>query len=146
MIISSSHTEGDWVFFVIVVKWVMILQIVVLLLASGVGAGFAVSFELRKIAKQLAEFFADIPGIQEEKTKDLKFLDKINIATALLLVACFCMALLSLFSSINRSTTTRGFFFKWYHIFIFPFYLISFSFCFFLWFCKTGCSSIEIIN
>ncbi|XP_065857582.1 CASP-like protein 4D1 [Euphorbia lathyris] len=87
-------------------------QIVVLLMASGVGAGFAVSLELRKIVKQLAEFFADVPGIDVEKSNNLKFLDKVNISTALLLVACFCLALLSIFSSINRSTTTRGFFFK----------------------------------
>ncbi|WCJ33689.1 CASP-like protein 4D1 [Euphorbia peplus] len=87
-------------------------KIVVLLMASGVGAGFAVSFELRKVVKQLAEFFADVPGIDEEKSKNLKYLDKINIATALLLVACFSLALLSLFSSINRSTSNRGFFFK----------------------------------
>ncbi|GMY24061.1 CASP-like protein [Fagus crenata] len=65
-------------------------KIISLLLATGVGAGFAISCELNR-------FF------------HARFFDKGNIAAGFLLGATVCMAVVSVLSSIDR-TTSRGFF------------------------------------
>ncbi|GMY23999.1 CASP-like protein, partial [Fagus crenata] len=65
-------------------------KIISLLLATGVGAGFAISCELNR-------FF------------HARFFDKGNIAAGFLLGATVCMAVVSVLSSIDRSTS-RGFF------------------------------------
>ncbi|KAF2305708.1 hypothetical protein P3X46_032813 [Hevea brasiliensis] len=85
-------------------------KIVAFLLATGVGAGFAVSFELKRIVKEVLRKFAASPLIQEQESKSLKFLDRANIATGLLFLGFFCVAILSVLSSINRTSSSKGFF------------------------------------
>ncbi|KAF5750058.1 hypothetical protein HS088_TW03G00389 [Tripterygium wilfordii] len=97
-------------------------NIIAFLLAAGVGAGFAISFEFKRLLKEFIDSLKDlgIPGIDEGKSKGEKFLDKANLSTALLLLGFLCMTMLSVYSSIQRSnsssstptTNKRGFFFK----------------------------------
>jgi hypothetical protein len=61
-----------------------------LLLATAVGAGFAVSAEFIKF---LGGTFGDLTD----------FYERGNIATSVLLVGTVCMAVVSVLSSINRS-------------------------------------------
>ncbi|KAK9277223.1 hypothetical protein L1049_006762 [Liquidambar formosana] len=85
-------------------------KIIAFLLATGVGAGFAVTFELKRILDAFLDGF-DVPGIGDEKSKPEKFLDRGNIATGLLFLGFLCMVVLSVLSSINRMPPTgRGFF------------------------------------
>nr|POF24440.1 hypothetical protein CFP56_10659 [Quercus suber] len=60
------------------------------LLASGVGAGFAVSSEFHRF-------------------EAVEFYDRGNIAAGVLLVGTVCMAVVSVLSSVDR-TSSRGFF------------------------------------
>ncbi|KAK1587629.1 hypothetical protein Q3G72_015008 [Acer saccharum] len=83
-------------------------KVVSLFLGTGVGAGFAVTFEFKDFLKDLfetlADFgFAELAGEFEPKLD--KFLDRGNIATGLLFVAFICTALLSVLSSINKRKT-----------------------------------------
>ncbi|XP_061957323.1 CASP-like protein 4D1 [Populus nigra] len=88
-------------------------KIIAFLLASGVGAGFAVSVEIKSLLNDLFDAFA-IAGFQDtEDSKALydKFLNKGIIATSALAFGFVCMALVSVLSSVNRSkTATKGFF------------------------------------
>lgn len=92
-------------------------KIVSLLLASGVGAGFAVSFELKKIlpdafdviiaisqATGNADFDEIVQLFEQEKSKTPGFLNKGIIASGILLVGCLLMAIVSVLSSLNRSS------------------------------------------
>ncbi|TXG50942.1 hypothetical protein EZV62_023466 [Acer yangbiense] len=83
-------------------------KVVSLFLGTGVGAGFAVTFEFKDLSKTLADL--GVAEVGEFKSKLDKFLDRGNIATGLLFVAFICMALLSVLSSINKRTTTTGIF------------------------------------
>ncbi|OVA08647.1 Uncharacterized protein family UPF0497 [Macleaya cordata] len=85
-------------------------KIISLLLATGVGVGFGVTFEFKKLVDQ---FFQNInvPGVDESKSKTEKFLDKGNLSTGLLFLGFLCVAVLSVLTSINRTaTTSRGLF------------------------------------
>ncbi|KAJ0048629.1 hypothetical protein Pint_16834 [Pistacia integerrima] len=86
-------------------------KMVSFVLASGVGAVFAVTYELKSFVNDFVETllslgFEDTVGF---KSGTDKFLNRIYIAAGLLLGALVCMALLSVLSSINR-TTSSGFF------------------------------------
>ncbi|KAG8379519.1 hypothetical protein BUALT_Bualt07G0097000 [Buddleja alternifolia] len=73
-------------------------KVMAFLLASGVGVGFGVTFELKRA-------FGDL---FDDKAK--KFLNNGNISTGLLLVGFVFMALLSILSSNRRSSGINGFF------------------------------------
>ncbi|TXG57008.1 hypothetical protein EZV62_018321 [Acer yangbiense] len=79
---------------------------VAFLLATGVGAGFALTFELKKFVKDFFDSIKNlgIPGIDESDSALNKFLDKALFATGLLFLGFLCMAVLSIFSSINKIT------------------------------------------
>lgn len=81
------------------------------LLATGVGAGFGVSFELKSFAKDLFKAIEDptVPDIQESKASYSRFFNRGIIASAVLSVGFLCMATISVLSSINR-TGKKGFF------------------------------------
>ncbi|KAJ4713592.1 CASP-like protein [Melia azedarach] len=74
-------------------------KIISFLLATGVGAGFAITFEFKKFL-----------NADDLKSRVEKFLDRSYIATGLLLGAFVCMAVVSVISSINRKTSSGGFF------------------------------------
>ncbi|KAK0587652.1 hypothetical protein LWI29_026434 [Acer saccharum] len=83
-------------------------KVVSLFLGTGVGAGFAVTFEFKDFLKDLFETLADLGFAElagEFEPKLDKFLDRGNIATGLLFVAFICTALLSVLSSINKRKT-----------------------------------------
>ncbi|KAI3455126.1 hypothetical protein Pfo_011789 [Paulownia fortunei] len=75
-------------------------KVMAFLLASGVGVGFGVTFELKRA---FDEVLSD---------KDKKFLDNGNISTGLLLVGFVFMALLTIVSSNRRSSSGKRGFFK----------------------------------
>lgn len=87
-----------------------------LLLGTGVGAGFAVSFETKRHLNEIILAAEVITGedLSESKSKNGKFLDRAIIATGLLFLGFICMAMLSLLSSVSRSRTgaksSKGFF------------------------------------
>ncbi|KAF9623422.1 hypothetical protein IFM89_003006 [Coptis chinensis] len=74
-------------------------QIVAYILATAVGAGFAVTFEFKKLVKEIM---------------GEKFLDKGNIATGVLFLGFLCVAAQVLISAMSRNSppppTRRGFF------------------------------------
>ncbi|XP_038725545.1 CASP-like protein 4D1 [Tripterygium wilfordii] len=86
-------------------------QVISLLLATGVGAGFAVSCEYKKFLDALYELLASMnfTGLEQSKSSTEEFLDKGNIAAGLLLIASLFMAALLIISSNNR-TKINGFF------------------------------------
>ena len=69
-------------------------QVIALLLASGVGVGFGVTFELKRT-------FDDAFSSEVKK-----YLDRGNISTGILLAGTVFMALLLAYSSTRRSATT----------------------------------------
>ncbi|KAL0355007.1 UNVERIFIED_CONTAM: CASP-like protein 4D1 [Sesamum radiatum] len=75
-------------------------KVMAFLLASGVGVGFGVSFELKRV----------LGDVLSRKSK--KFLDMGNISAGLLLVGFVSMALLCIISSNRRSSSSpiKGFF------------------------------------
>ncbi|KAI3455094.1 hypothetical protein Pfo_011757 [Paulownia fortunei] len=75
-------------------------KVMAFLLASGVGVGFGVTFELKRA---FDEVFSD---------KAKKFLDMGNISTGLLLVGFVFMAILTRFSSNRLSSSAKKGFFK----------------------------------
>ncbi|KAL8488522.1 hypothetical protein ACS0TY_024703 [Phlomoides rotata] len=70
-------------------------KVIALLLATGVGAGFGVTFELKRS-------FDD----DDFDSKEKKYLDMANISTGLLLVGVFFMAVLLVFSSNRRRSSS----------------------------------------
>lgn len=83
------------------------LKIIAFLLATGAGAGFAVTFEFKRLLKDFIKSVGatfGFSGPDETDSITEKFLDKANIATGLLFLGFICMAILSVFSSINRSS------------------------------------------
>ncbi|KAL6001054.1 hypothetical protein ACLOJK_006781 [Asimina triloba] len=92
-----------------------LFQIIALLLASGVGAGFAVTFEFKKLIRDFIASLESlgVPRLEESESKIDKFLDRANIAVGLLLLASLLMAAQSIVSSLIRSAPNsgKGFFF-----------------------------------
>ncbi|BFG33252.1 hypothetical protein CerSpe_195260 [Prunus speciosa] len=88
-------------------------KLVSLVLASGVGAGFGVGFEFKRVLNDLFLLLLalgeDPVSLDEEQSKDNDFFNRANIATGVLLVGAICMAVISVLSSINR-TSNRGYF------------------------------------
>uniref|UniRef100_A0A7N0U4X2 CASP-like protein n=1 Tax=Kalanchoe fedtschenkoi TaxID=63787 RepID=A0A7N0U4X2_KALFE len=79
-------------------------------LATAVGAGFAVTYELKKL---LGGFLDSIGASDEEKSKLDEFLNRGYISTCVLAVGFLCLATLSVISSLNRSpalSARKGFF------------------------------------
>ena len=86
---------------------------IALLLASGAGAGFAVSYELKKFvpfALLSIAAFAQASGdgdsaaaAEEEAEKIPGFLNRGYIACGVLLAGCVFMTIVSVLSSINRT-------------------------------------------
>nr|XP_043614457.1 CASP-like protein 4D1 [Erigeron canadensis] len=84
------------------------------ILATGVGAGFAASLELKQVTDSmvaiLAFIIAALKGeldlgfdINQFNSKVHKFLDRGIIATVLLTLGFACMVVISVISSLNRS-------------------------------------------
>ncbi|KAM6562937.1 hypothetical protein CsatB_022935 [Cannabis sativa] len=89
-------------------------KLVSLLAASGVGAGFATTFELKDFVPDAMDtliLFGESAGIgadfigllQEERNKITGFLNKGYIASGILLAACVFIIIVSVLSSINRT-------------------------------------------
>ncbi|OWM62660.1 CASP-like protein 4D1 [Punica granatum] len=85
-------------------------KIISYFLASGVGAGFAVSFELKRYVDRFFFFRGLLQLAEEDKSKADKFLDRGSIATGLIAGGFLCMAVVSVLSSMNRTLRSRGFF------------------------------------
>ncbi|KAG9457659.1 hypothetical protein H6P81_002167 [Aristolochia fimbriata] len=88
-------------------------KIVACLVASGVGAGFAVSFELKRLLRDFVGSLA-FGDLQEQIDR---FFDKANIAAGLLFLGFLCLLVQSVISSLSVSevrktttTTSRGIF------------------------------------
>ncbi|KAL5748707.1 hypothetical protein ACOSQ2_026004 [Xanthoceras sorbifolium] len=83
-------------------------KIVSLFLATGVGAGFAVTFEFKAFLKEVFNALAmlGVAEAAEYHSKLDKFLDRGNIAVGVLFVGFICMALISVLSSVNKRTST----------------------------------------
>ncbi|KAL2555341.1 CASP-like protein 4D1 [Forsythia ovata] len=79
-------------------------KVIAFLLATGVGVGFGVSFEVKRLINQVDD------GQDEVTSKANKFLNKGNISTGLLLAGFVCMAVLCIISSIRLSTANRRLF------------------------------------
>ncbi|KAI3751862.1 hypothetical protein L2E82_22953 [Cichorium intybus] len=90
------------------------------ILASGVGAGFAVSVELKSVVDAVGTLIAFILAAATEnidigfnldqfQSRTHKFLDRGIIATILLTIGFAFMAVTSVLSSVNRSQTKRFF-------------------------------------
>ncbi|XP_068307613.1 CASP-like protein 4D1 [Pyrus communis] len=89
-------------------------NLVSLLLASGVGAGFGVGFDFKKFLKFIFPVLAALGGfpeseLDEAQSKNSSFFDKEIIATGILLFGAVCMSVVSVLSSITR-TSNRGYF------------------------------------
>ncbi|KAI4352074.1 hypothetical protein L6164_006360 [Bauhinia variegata] len=77
-------------------------KVISLLLASGVGAGIAVSYEFKKVVNEvLGE--SGVRKSDDARSTFNKFVDMGIIASSVLALALLCMALVSVLSSINRS-------------------------------------------
>ncbi|KAL4556516.1 hypothetical protein LXL04_039172 [Taraxacum kok-saghyz] len=90
------------------------------ILATGVGAGFAASMELKEIVDDLVAFIAFILAAADENidlgfdldkfhSRTHKFLDRGIVATILLTIGFAFMAVTSILSSLNRNRS-NGFF------------------------------------
>ncbi|XP_054789754.1 CASP-like protein 4D1 [Prosopis cineraria] len=84
-------------------------KVISLVLASAVGAGIGVSYEIKK---SLEDTFKSegIPKSDPIRSTANKFLDRGIIASSVLALACLCMAIVSLISSIHRSRSRGGLF------------------------------------
>lgn len=85
------------------------LQAIAFFLASGVGVGFGVSIEVKKLIDQIVDGLEGIgaTGLEEFREKNIKFLNRGIIASGVLLVGFVTMALLTILTSTNRNG--RGF-------------------------------------
>ncbi|KAM1537253.1 hypothetical protein ACFX1S_016154 [Malus domestica] len=95
-------------------KYVRVHALVSLLLPSGVGAGFGVGFDFKKFLKFIFPVLAAPGGfpeseLDEAQSKNSSFFDKAIIATGILLFGAVCMSVVSVLSSITR-TSNRGYF------------------------------------
>lgn len=86
-------------------------QIISYFLATGVGAGFAASLELKRFVDRFFDLFGGLLQLTDEDKSDAdKFLVRGIVATGLLAGGFLFMAVLSVLSSINRTPPSRGFF------------------------------------
>ena len=86
----------------------MKLQVISVLLATGVGVGIAVSFEFKKFFDDLF----DAVGVSKKdptRTANDKFFNRGIIASAVLSIALLAMFVVSVISSINRGRSRGGF-------------------------------------
>lgn len=93
----------------------VLFQIIAYILASGVGAGFAVTFEYKKILPAVLNLLRLLhaTGLDEEKSKEDKFLDKGYIGTGVLFLGFICVAVQAVISSTSRNSSSskkEGFF------------------------------------
>lgn len=90
----------------------MDMQVITWVLATAVGAGFAVSGELKsyvnsRINKEFGDYYGFFSAqVDEQKSLIDDFFDKANIATAILFLAFISMATLLLLSPFNRIKPT----------------------------------------
>ena len=81
-------------------------------MASGVGVGFGVTFELKRyldvVSVAAVVLGANAAEVDEERSKASDFLDRENIATGILLVGFVTMAITSILTSIMKSPSTKG--------------------------------------
>ena len=89
------------------------MQVITWMLATGVGAGFAVSRELKSyVDSRTKKEFGDndygffSPAIEEQKSLIDDFFNKATVATAILFLAFISMATLLLLSPFNRIKPT----------------------------------------
>ncbi|XP_020209376.2 CASP-like protein 4D1 [Cajanus cajan] len=77
-------------------------KVICVLLATGVGVGFAVSLEFKMFFDGI---FDSVGTAKNDATRSAydKFFDRVIVASAILLVACLSMIIVSVISSINRS-------------------------------------------
>ncbi|XP_047326761.1 CASP-like protein 4D1 [Impatiens glandulifera] len=75
-------------------------KLISLLLASGVGAGLAVTLEFKSLLDGFIEILAiaGLEGVDEFKSKSSSFLNRAIISTAILSFSLLCMIILSLIS------------------------------------------------
>ncbi|XP_071901153.1 CASP-like protein 4D1 isoform X2 [Coffea arabica] len=87
-------------------------KVISFLLASGVGVGFGVTFELKRyfdvVSVVAVALGANAAEVDEERSKASHFLDRENIATGILLVGFVTMAITSILTSIMKSASTKG--------------------------------------
>ncbi|KAL3512475.1 hypothetical protein ACH5RR_025192 [Cinchona calisaya] len=85
-------------------------KLVSFLLASGVGVGFGVTFEIKRFLNAVFAAFAALGGtdIDEQQSKTSKFFDRGNIATGILLVGFATMAITSILTSIRKAESSKG--------------------------------------
>ncbi|XP_061358151.1 CASP-like protein 4D1 [Gastrolobium bilobum] len=76
-------------------------KVISLLLATGVGVGFTVSIEFKKFFDDLFDG-SGVPKTDPTRSTNDKFYIRGIVASAILLVACVAMAVVSVISSINR--------------------------------------------
>ncbi|CAK9312328.1 unnamed protein product [Citrullus colocynthis] len=86
-------------------------QVITWVLATAVGAGFAVTAELKRfvdsrIDRELGDYGFFSPQVDEQKSLIDEFFDKAYIATAILFLAFLSMATLLLLSPFNRIKPT----------------------------------------
>ncbi|KAF8008480.1 hypothetical protein BT93_K2221 [Corymbia citriodora subsp. variegata] len=83
-------------------------KLISLILATGVGAGFVISFELKRFIRMFFDAFAEsgYPLNNDDRSKMMKFLDLGIASTALLALGLVCMFIVSVLSSINRNSST----------------------------------------
>ncbi|KAF3438318.1 hypothetical protein FNV43_RR21080 [Rhamnella rubrinervis] len=87
-------------------------EIMSLILASGVGAGYGMSLEFKRFINQVFDALEALGDcdLSEARSKGQDFFNKGIFVTSLLLLGCLCMTMVSVFSSINKREATRGFF------------------------------------
>ncbi|KAK7380113.1 hypothetical protein VNO78_32529 [Psophocarpus tetragonolobus] len=77
-------------------------KVISVILGTGVGAGFAVSMEFKKF---LDDLFDSVGTSKHDPTRSAydRFFVRAIVASAILLVACLSITIVSIISSINRS-------------------------------------------
>ncbi|ESR54570.1 CASP-like protein 4D2 [Citrus sinensis] len=107
---SKSTFKSDITHINFFFSFFFFIHVISFLLASGVGAGFAVTFEFKKVVNFFIESLigAGIPQAEEARSAIEKFFDKAYIANGLLLGAFACTAVVSVVSSINRPQSTSS--------------------------------------
>ncbi|KAK7270672.1 hypothetical protein RJT34_25995 [Clitoria ternatea] len=85
-------------------------KVITYLVASGIGAGFAVTLEFKKFFDRLFDL-AGTPKKDPTRSTTDKFFVRAIIASSVLIVAFLAMAIVSAISSINRSKSkSKGIF------------------------------------
>ena len=81
-------------------------------MASGVGVGFGVTFELKRyfdvVSVVAVALGANEAEVDEDRSKESHFIDRENIATGIVLVGFVTMDITTLLTSIMKSARTKG--------------------------------------